>query len=740
MIPLAALVALLFSTLVHADEDIYVDGALSGGWQNWGWNTVVDFAATDLKVGDSSILATSQAWSAVSLKDPATFGSYAGLKFDIAATPSQLQLYLESTADSVQSPSIPVSALGTGINPNSFTTVVIDFSALPPSGAPLGAGTWDRITWQALGDGATYHLDNIQLLTSIIVKPQFLSAEPLANNLIAVTTQGAVDFKNVTVSLNNTPIKVTNITTFSPADTPSRTINYLKLASNLKAGSITIKAGALNVNYTLPAVQYASIVTAVSQPISPLIYGVNWPTSASYIQQLGVTLSRWGGNAVTAYNPFGDFTNAGSDWYFENRDGGNADSWIGWVKDAGSKAMMTIPGLDWVAKDTTSYSYPKTIYPDQQKFDPYKPDAGNGIFPNGSYVQPPPDPNRGYVPWNTTAAKKWLKELKNKPEFLFVDNEIEIAHATHQDIHPQPVSYDEELSRVIAYAKAAKEVLPTTNIAAPSTCAWWFYWTSAIGYTDNAAHGNVDFLPWFLAQMKSASTTAGKRLLDYLDIHYYYAPDTGANDAAAKALRLRMTRSLWDPGYVDESWIGTNKENHQPNQNAVWLIPRMKQLIASNYPGTKLSISEWSSSNDGDVTGGLVTVDTLGIFGRYGLDAATYWATPDAKGPVGLAYWLYRGAGTYFGSKTAQVNFANSDAANTYGIYAATEGSKLSVVILNKDTKPLSFDLSNLPHATYFMRHFGGAAGVAKWQTTVSITNRQYIVVPSYTAVFLRQA
>ena len=104
-------------------------------------------------------------------------------------------------------------------------------------------------------------------------------------------------------------------------------------------------------------------MTTVSTPISPLIYGVNWPPSASYIAQLGVTISRWGGNAVTAYNPFGDFTNAGNDWFFENRASDKADTWIGWIKAAGSQAMMTIPALDWVSKDDYSYSYPKTIYP-----------------------------------------------------------------------------------------------------------------------------------------------------------------------------------------------------------------------------------------------------------------------------------------------------------------------------------------------------------------------------------------
>ena len=169
-------------------------------------------------------------------------------------------------------------------------------------------------------------------------------------------------------------------------------------------------------------------------------------------------------------------------------------------------------------------------------------------------------------------------------------------------------------------------------------------WTSEIGYTDNAAHYNIDFLPWFLAQMKAQENSTGTRLLDYLDLHYYFQADTSANDAAAKALRLRMTRSLWDTSYVDESWVGTSApQNHQWNPTAISLIPRFQILIDQNYPGTKLSISEWSSTDDTDLTGGLVTVDVLGLFGQYGVDSSTYWATPDEMGPIGLAYWLFRG-------------------------------------------------------------------------------------------------
>lgn len=168
-------------------------------------------------------------------------------------------------------------------------------------------------------------------------------------------------------------------------------------------------------------------------------------------------------------------------------------------------------------------------------------------------------------------------------------------------------------------------------------------WRSRVDIADTIAHNNTDFLPWFLAEMKKAEAKAGKRLLDILDLHYYFQADTKANDAAAKATRLRATRSLWDPTYVDESWVATSTGNQQPNPSKVQLIPRIQTLVSQLYPGTKFTLSEWSSDADGDITGGLVTADMLGIFGKYKLDGATYWATPDEKGPVGLAYWLYRG-------------------------------------------------------------------------------------------------
>jgi hypothetical protein len=54
---------------------------------------------------------------------------------------------------------------------------------------------------------------------------------------------------------------------------------------------------------------------------------------------------------------------------------------------------------------------------------------------------------------------------------------------------------------------------------------------------------------------------------------------------------------------------------------------------------------------------------------------------------------------------------------DTQGVYAATENGKLSVVIVNKNPDtPITFALANMPFGSYFVRHFGGEAGIAKWQ------------------------
>src|SRR5678815_5671785 len=57
--------------------------------------------------------------------------------------------------------------------------------------------------------------------------------------------------------------------------------------------------------------------TAGARLISPLIYGVNFP-SDEQLDQGRLTVARWGGNAVTRYNYQIDTGNTAADYFFEN--------------------------------------------------------------------------------------------------------------------------------------------------------------------------------------------------------------------------------------------------------------------------------------------------------------------------------------------------------------------------------------------------------------------------------------
>ncbi len=127
---------------------------------------------------------------------------------------------------------------------------------------------------------------------------------------------------------------------------------------------------------------------------------------------------------------------------------------------------------------------------------------------------------------------------------------------------------------------------------------------------DRAAHGGTPFAAWYLQQMKAYEKEHGTRILDYFDEHLYPQQSGVAfgevGDAATQELRLRSTRQLWDPAYTDESWI------NQPIQ----YIPRMRQLVDENYPGTKLAITEYNWGALNHINGALAQADVLGIFGR----------------------------------------------------------------------------------------------------------------------------
>lgn len=490
--------------------------------------------------------------------------------------------------------------------------------------------------------------------------------------------------------------------------------------------------------------------------ISADIYGVNF-SDTSAAKRLGITVDRWGGNSTTRYNPATGFHNTGSDWYFENipPDPGRLPhaAFIEGDRAAGLRTVLTVPLIGWTPKngspDVHPYAcgFPAALFPQQDSFDGYDPACGNGLH-NGVALT-------GNSPSATSTAITpawvggWIDDLVSAyggasgggVRYVELDNEPTLWNSTHRDVHPLPLTYQELLDRTIAYASAVKSADPGAKTVGPSDWGWCAYFYSAAdpggcsAGADRQAHGDQAFVPWYLAQLQAWQAAHGTRLLDLLDEHYY--PQSGvalrdAGGAATQALRLRATRSLWDPTYKDESWIS----DLAPGGVAVKLIPRLRGWVNARYPGTGLAITEYNFGGLESINGGLAQADVLGIFGREGLDLATLWDAGSADQPWAFAFRMYRnsdGHGARFGTTSVRArSFDPAHASRVNGgqdrlsIYAAQRSSgALTVMIINKTARALRSRLS--------IKGFSAAAKAQVWR--YSGANRHAIVHGSDAAV-----
>ena len=144
-------------------------------------------------------------------------------------------------------------------------------------------------------------------------------------------------------------------------------------------------------------------------------------------------------------------------------------------------------------------------------------------------------------------------------------------------------------------------------------------------------------------------------------MHYYPQGGEFSDDVstAMQQRRNRSTRSLWDPNYVDETWIN----------DRVRLIPRLRGWVTQYYPGTQIGITEYNWGAEGHINGATTQADILGIFGREGLDMAARWATPAASTPTYKAIKLYRnydGRRSTFGDTSIAAATANPDVVSAF--------------------------------------------------------------------------
>ena len=443
--------------------------------------------------------------------------------------------------------------------------------------------------------------------------------------------------------------------------------------------------------------------------INPGIYGMSF-VDRSRASVLGVTVDRFGGNSTSRFDYLTSSYNTGSDWYYENipptASGVSGDDIVTQDQAAGLQTLLTVPTIGWVSKAPVEYDHPyacgfaRSAFPNQDSFDPWDANCGNGTWQGHDIA--PTSSSAGYTSQVAGPSwdEAWVQRLvaaygtaaHGGVQMYELDNEPALWNSTHRDVHPAPLDYAAYAGTAIAAAKAIKAADPTALVVGPSDWGWCAYFYSPADPggcsdgSDRQAHGDVPLGAWYLQQFKAASDQAGVRLLDVFDEHYY--PQAAgialspAGGAATQALRLRSTRSLWDPTYKDESWIS----DLAPGGVAVDLIPRLRAWIDANDPGTKLAISEYNFGGLESINGALAQADVLGIFARERVDLAALWGAPAAGSPGEFAFRMFRnydGAGGTFGDTWVRSTSGDQSKLAVYGAQRGAKGS-LTTVVINK--------------------------------------------------------
>jgi hypothetical protein len=496
----------------------------------------------------------------------------------------------------------------------------------------------------------------------------------------------------------------------APLSTRTRrwTVTGLLLGLVLLAGLVTVGRAAL-ISYPHRAGDVGCAVDrrAGTHPISPSIYGVA-AADASALAGLGATLNRVGGNSSSRYNwVIGHAWNAAADDRFQNGDYGSptgsaSDEAVQLDRDHHVDTLLTVPALGWVARSADSadrsIEVPAAGGPaiDRDgRIAGYDPSANRRRTSVRSLPTKPgrfvvdPDPTSPVVyqdEWVNHLVTRFGRAAAGGVRVYAVDNEPMLWSATHRDVHPAQMGYDDLIRVFDDYSSAIKAVDPTALVVGPESWGYLDLLYSALDrgednfrtHADRQAHGDVPLVVWFLRTIHRHDVARGARSLDVLTVHYYPQGE-GASDASepqTDARRLRSTRSLWDPTYVDESWI----------DDTVQLIPRLRRWVADEYPGTRIGITEYNFGGGRSISAGLAEAEALGIFGREGLFLATYWTTPERNSPAWFAFRMYRDADGSHAAHFGETSIAaDSTSPRHVSCFASREPGWIDVMLINKD-------------------------------------------------------
>ncbi len=450
-----------------------------------------------------------------------------------------------------------------------------------------------------------------------------------------------------------------------------------------------------------PGVADITVLVDATEPefaISPLIYGMNMG-GPDALPKTGIPFWRIGGNRWTAYNWENNASNAGSDWYYQN------DAYLGGGTTPGeaAAARMRLALADGDAHVMVTLAMAGKVAADfDGPTDGGGADADSARFRDACPEKPsafayPPDLTDGCVYQDEFAAFLLGEFAADAGRVAFsLDNEPDLWADTHSEIHPDAATYAEVGAKSVALAAAVRQVAPTSEIYGYAGYGYYGF-VSLSGAPDAGEHG--DFIDYFLQTFAGAETDAGARLLDVLDVHWYPEARGGgeritsdSDGEAICAARMQAPRSLWDPDYVEDSWITSDVLG-----GPIMLLPWFAGRIAANYPGTGLSISEYYYGGGAHICGAIAQADVLGVFGREGVHAANLWhlgETDDAYINAAFDMFLnFDGNGARFGSRGLVVQVSDTETFSAYAAKREGVDYETTLVLINKRDVPVSVSI-----------------------------------------------
>jgi hypothetical protein len=469
-----------------------------------------------------------------------------------------------------------------------------------------------------------------------------------------------------------------------------------------------------------------------ARSISPYIYGMNFFAGSSLSNP--VTLDRLGGNRWTGYNWETNASNAGRDWYYQNDaymgSGPPGSAVLGSLNAAAANnraLIVTVPISGYVAGDTNG-PITRAQALDHSRFKEIVPNKATK-YP-GSSLSLAPNKTDGYV--FTDEFVHWVEENRDPatPVFYSLDNEPGLwgetlptgwhpgnpnvnprvaphaAGRTHGALHPYAPTFQELRDKTIANAGAIKDVNPNALVFGGVGYGWQDF-VELQGASDKVTSpshpggdesGELHYYEWLLKETAAAEAAQGRKLMDVLDLHWYPEATGGGvrivennNSAAVVAARVQAPRSLWDPTYVETSWISQwgTWSGSPGTPGPVKLLPRVQRDINDFNPGTRIGITEYNYGGTNHISGGIAQADALGVFGVQDVFAATFWSlhgdsqSQYAAGAFNM-YLNYDGNGGSFGDESITAATTSLDQSSIYASLDSEDPNRMVLVAINR--------------------------------------------------------